>query len=300
MKKVTTLAMALCLVSSVGSAAAVGDYYVSAAFGGVKSGVKHKSGNVTSTIRATGLATTVTAGGAATVPANQGSADYNSTLSIPKSRDANSLMMEFAFGTYLMPNIRTEIALSYLQNKSKKQRFTNSISVAPTAPFVTRATHPNLGFGDAHIAAGGDVSTVGNTTITDPTTAVAARERAPDQTFRAGVNAKTLAIMLNAYYDIKMSEIASPYLMAGVGYGQTRYSLSGGAPNGDKPKKGKKSDFAFQVGAGVDFNVAEATTLGLGYRLRSGAGKVKKSGWEELQPSAKVAHVLLANVRFSF
>lgn len=303
MKKITTLAMALCLVSSVGSAAAVGDYYISGSIGGVKSGVKHKSGGVPHTIRATGLTVVSrtdasgTALGRITRSSALGAANYNSTLSVPKSKSANSLMTEFAFGTYLMPNVRTEVALSYVQHKSKKQIIRNTINDT-----VELSTNPNMTFGDpvAQFTPGSSGGTAVDSTAANSTFTPPAPADVPAQTFNTGLNAKTLAIMLNAYYDIKMSEMASPYVMAGFGYGQTKYSTSGRSIFASKPKKGKKGGFAWQVGAGVDFNVAEATTLGFGYRLRSGGAKVKKDQWRTLEPSAKLAHVLLANVRFSF
>ncbi len=64
-----------------------------------------------------------------------------------------------------------------------------------------------------------------------------------------------LTVMANAYYDIDTGSDITPYLMAGAGLAHVDPS-------------GAETDnvFAWQVGAGLGFKVAEGTTLDLGYR----------------------------------
>lgn len=64
-----------------------------------------------------------------------------------------------------------------------------------------------------------------------------------------------LTVMANAYYDIDTGSDVTPYLMAGAGWAHADMSWN------------KTDDvFAWQVGAGLGFKVAECTTLDLGYR----------------------------------
>jgi len=63
-----------------------------------------------------------------------------------------------------------------------------------------------------------------------------------------------LTVMANAYYDIDTNSDITPYLMAGAGWAH----LSAWNEDDDV--------FAWQVGAGLGFEVAECTTLDLGYR----------------------------------
>lgn len=95
-----------------------------------------------------------------------------------------------------------------------------------------------------------------------------------------------LTIMANGYYDFDMDSAARPYLMAGAGMASVDMSWA------DDPR----SIFAWQVGAGLGFKVADNTTLDLGYRyfrptdLNSpGFGEVK---WE--------GHNILAGLRYQF
>ena len=113
----------------------------------------------------------------------------------------------------------------------------------------------------------------------------------------ANIKAVSLGLMLNGYYDINVSEVVTPYVMAGIGYARTKYSA---ADSNDSKISGHKGDLAWQVGAGVDFNLAESTKLGLGYRFRSGTSKMKKGDLENLEIRRKPSHALLASVRFDF
>ena len=64
-----------------------------------------------------------------------------------------------------------------------------------------------------------------------------------------------LTVMANAYYDIDTGSDITPYLMAGAGWAHV-----------DPSWAGTDDVFAWQVGAGLGFKVADCTTLDLGYR----------------------------------
>lgn len=65
-----------------------------------------------------------------------------------------------------------------------------------------------------------------------------------------------LTAMVNAYYDFDVDSSVKPYIMGGLG--MARVDMSWTSDNEDV--------FAWQVGAGLGLNVADSTTLDLGYR----------------------------------
>lgn len=65
-----------------------------------------------------------------------------------------------------------------------------------------------------------------------------------------------LTVMANAYYDFDVDSSVRPYIMGGLG--MARVDMSWTSDNEDV--------FAWQVGAGLGLNVADSTTLDLGYR----------------------------------
>jgi len=65
-----------------------------------------------------------------------------------------------------------------------------------------------------------------------------------------------LTVMVNAYYDFDAGSGVSPYVMGGLG--MARVDMSWTSDDEDV--------FAWQLGAGVGYKVAERTTLDLGYR----------------------------------
>ncbi|MBN1928097.1 MAG: porin family protein [Chlorobiaceae bacterium] len=64
-----------------------------------------------------------------------------------------------------------------------------------------------------------------------------------------------LTVMGNAYYDFDAGSGVKPYIMGGLGMASVDSSLTD-----------SEDVFAWQVGAGIGFEVAECTTLDLGYR----------------------------------
>ena len=70
---------------------------------------------------------------------------------------------------------------------------------------------------------------------------------------------QTWSLMANAWWDIHNSSNFTPYLGGGVGYAISSY-------DGGAVYDGVDGNFAWQLGAGVDYKISEETQLGLGYR----------------------------------
>jgi len=72
------------------------------------------------------------------------------------------------------------------------------------------------------------------------------------------VDVSLLTVMANAYYDFDAGSGVKPYIMGGLGVAHVNVS----APDTDD----SDNVFAWQLGAGLGFEVADNTTLDLGYR----------------------------------
>ena len=105
-----------------------------------------------------------------------------------------------------------------------------------------------------------------------------------DGTFKTGdalvpQNFDTTTVLLNGYYDFQVSEIASPYLGAGIGWGK---ATSG--------KSGDDDGFTYAGMAGLNLRLADSLVGDVGYRYRD----INLSG-DDLTD-----HSVLAGVRFGF
>lgn len=89
----------------------------------------------------------------------------------------------------------------------------------------------------------------------------------------------TTTALANAYYDFQVSDIASPYVGAGLGWGWA----------GDG-KLGDDDGFAWSLMAGLNLRVSDSVVADVGYRYRD----IGVSG-ENLTD-----HAVLAGLRFSF
>lgn len=90
-------------------------------------------------------------------------------------------------------------------------------------------------------------------------------------------NTSNFAVMANVWYDIEMGWKAKPYVGGGAGW--ARSQLEAAAPvtqnSGPNPTiwdstEQHENGFAFQLGAGVNYNVAPGVDIGLGYRYFNG------------------------------
>lgn len=73
----------------------------------------------------------------------------------------------------------------------------------------------------------------------------------------------TQALMVNAAYDMAFFDLGRfvPYVMAGAGVAHTELTVGGLAP-----LTVENDGFAWQVGAGVNYNITDSVAVGVGYR----------------------------------
>ena len=102
----------------------------------------------------------------------------------------------------------------------------------------------------------------------------------------------SLATMINAYYDYALTDECSLYL--GLGLGADKVSTK---DNGNNAKELSKVVFAWQVMAGVAYDINENWTVEAGYRLFNTA-KAKFDGQHKVK--APFASSLELGVRYNF
>lgn len=95
-----------------------------------------------------------------------------------------------------------------------------------------------------------------------------------------------LTVMANAYYDFDTGTEIRPYIMGGAGLAHADMSW---ASNSDDV-------FAWQVGAGVGFKVADQTTLDIGYRYL----KPNKIDIGEGDEARWAVHNIMVGLRYQF
>jgi opacity protein-like surface antigen len=85
-------------------------------------------------------------------------------------------------------------------------------------------------------------------------------------------NASTFALMANAAYDIDMGWKIKPYVMGGAGWARTNYQGAFARTGGGTTDSFdvNNSGFAWQLGAGFNYEVAPGVDVGLGYRYFDG------------------------------
>jgi len=106
----------------------------------------------------------------------------------------------------------------------------------------------------------------------------------------------TINVLANTWYDFDNETAFTPYVGAGAGIGIVTEKPTNVGPVPKKTSVG----FAFQVGAGVKYAIAEAIDLDVGYRLR---GVVGVKHIRALGPSKKFnlfSHNVQAGVSFRF
>lgn len=91
-------------------------------------------------------------------------------------------------------------------------------------------------------------------------------------------NTSNFAVMANVWYDIDMGWKAKPYIGGGAGWARSR--IEAVAPITTPTRllsspsystvDNVESGFAYQIGAGVNYNVAPGVDVGLGYRYFNG------------------------------
>lgn len=117
---------------------------------------------------------------------------------------------------------------------------------------------------------------------------------------------KSEAFMFNTYYDIETNSPITPYIGAGLGVSRLKYSES--YPNMPEENGSlKHSNFAWQVGAGVAYDINRNLALDLGYRYMDYGhfNKTETDNNEERDKTEKIkveskAHEILLGLRYTF
>lgn len=86
-------------------------------------------------------------------------------------------------------------------------------------------------------------------------------------------NMSTFSIMSNVAYDFDVGMKVKPYVMAGAGWARSHFDgalvTTGGSQWGNSFDT-ESSGFAWQLGAGINYEVAPGVDVGLGYRYFDG------------------------------
>lgn len=114
---------------------------------------------------------------------------------------------------------------------------------------------------------------------------------------------KTMAGFVNFACDFLPQSSINPYIMAGVGYGQTRFDLTKNNVTFKSNKKGKRG-FLWQGGVGMAYSFTENFALDVGYRLLNNSSSKKRTcvdptGNMETCKS-NVTQVVLGGFRYTF
>jgi outer membrane autotransporter protein len=86
--------------------------------------------------------------------------------------------------------------------------------------------------------------------------------------------------MINVAYDLPKVLELRPYVMAGAGYSSRRISIDPAPTSWGTDGFGtERQGFAWQVGAGVNYDVTDTMSLGLGYRYFEGVAINREVGY---------------------
>jgi opacity protein-like surface antigen len=134
-----------------------------------------------------------------------------------------------------------------------------------------------------------------------------------DEDLHRGHNIRTQTLFLNAYWDINTGTKFTPYIGGGLGIGFIKfefYNKSAG-PGGDgfegiySPLNKTNTNFIWNLGAGLGYDINDNWTIDLGYRF-VGLGEVKSKklydddGSTGIQKLDLNQHQFALGVRFTF
>lgn len=114
------------------------------------------------------------------------------------------------------------------------------------------------------------------------------------------------AVLFNAYYDFDTHTAFTPYVGGGLGFARLKGSVKWDEFPEDNGNM-KNTNFAWQLGAGVAYNINEHVALDLGYRYIDYGDFDKSSSygydWGTLEKKDKIeskAHEIMLGLRYTF
>lgn len=118
-----------------------------------------------------------------------------------------------------------------------------------------------------------------------------------------GIESRIQTVMLNAYWDINTGTKFVPYVGAGVGYANIRETAYVSNQYATETAKDHEDNLAWQVSAGVSYEVTEDLDAELGWRYTD-YGDIKNTATQAgYQSSAKRdynSHEILLGMRYTF
>lgn len=111
----------------------------------------------------------------------------------------------------------------------------------------------------------------------------------------------TFAAMLNVGYDFPKVFELRPYVMGGVGFAARRIAWDPAPSNWGDGFGTERQGFAWQVGAGVNYDISQDITLGVGYRYFQGVAINREAKyWKEnaFMTADGDNHAVLAELTF--
>ena len=114
------------------------------------------------------------------------------------------------------------------------------------------------------------------------------------------------AFLFNAYYDFDTHTAFTPYFGGGLGFARIKGSLNWDEYPEDSGSE-KHTNFAWQLGAGVAYNINEHVALDLGYRYMNygdfDKSSLDKDEWGTEEDKVKIeseAHEIMLGLRYTF
>jgi opacity protein-like surface antigen len=162
---------------------------------------------------------------------------FGTTFSNSGAKARDGFVLGAAVGGDLgwLPNLRGEFELAFRRSKLGRASAFASVTDTVDTVVLTSVVHPT-----------------GTITFTGTLTGTAAAASNDG-------SVRTFTLMANAWYDVDMGSNFKPYVGGGVGYAdnEVKHGLV---------FNGSGGDFAWQLGAGVNYQISEKTSVGLGYR----------------------------------
>jgi opacity protein-like surface antigen len=217
----------------------------------------------------TSFSTGVTVGPPTTPVTGTVTFNFNTTFFQSGAKARDGFVLGAAVGgdlSHWLKGLRGEVELAYRHSKFGRA----------TAAAAATATPPT------------DTATFSGVTFTTTL--------APLASASASGELRTFTLMANAWYDFDMGSNFTPYIGGGVGYAdnELKHGLLADGSGGD---------FAWQLGAGVNYKIGDKTSIGLGYRYLD-AGDIEVTLGSRLGGTSPVvsydieSHSVLANINF--